>query len=174
MYLRMWMNVLSASCACLVGLTFVLAGLTKILKPKPFVSALIGYKILPVALISPAAVGLPIVECSLGLALLLVGRSRAVAAMCGLLLLIFAGAMAANLLRGRGNTPCGCGVIGKRTVSWSLVFRNIAFAGIAFGRTPGGLKIAGMSITIALAAEAVFRRRRERPGALAPRLPSPA
>ncbi len=148
----MWLNVLADLCVGLIGLTFVLAGLTKILRPKPFVKALKGYKILPVRLISPVAVSLPLVELGLGLAMLLVGHNRAVAAVCALLLLTFAGVMAINLLRGRRNTPCGCGLTGKGTVSWVLVFRNVALAGIAFGGTPGGLKIAGASVVVSLVA----------------------
>jgi hypothetical protein len=137
-------------CVGATGLMFILAGLTKILQPKPFVEALKNYAILPVPLLSPVAVSLPLVEFGLGIAILRFGQSRAIATSCALLLLSFAGAMAVNLLRGHGNTPCGCGLMGKGTVSWLLVFRNVALAGIAFGGTPGGPKIAGAAVVIGL------------------------
>jgi uncharacterized membrane protein len=147
----MWLNVLAADlCIALTGLIFILAGLTKILKPKPFVEALIRYKILPVSLLSPVAVSLPLVEFVLGVAILRSGKSQTIAGICALLLLTFAVAMAVNLLRGRGNTPCGCGFLGKGTISWSLVSRNVAFAGIAFGGTSGRVKIAGIAVALGL------------------------
>jgi hypothetical protein len=56
-------------------------------------------------------------------------RSTAgVAAAC--LLLLYAGAMAVNLLRGRSRLDCGCGSE-PEPVSWFLVLRNVVFAGAA-------------------------------------------
>jgi len=154
----MRLNIFADLCVGLIGLMFILAGLTKILKPKPFVEALRTYMILPVSLLSPVAVGLPLAELGLGIAILRLGQSRAIAVMCALLLLTFAVAMAVNLSRGHGNTPCGCGLMGKGTVSWFLVFRNVALAGIAFGGTPGGVKIAGAAVVLGLVGGALSAR----------------
>jgi hypothetical protein len=57
--------------------------------------------------------------------------------------------MALNLLRGRGHIPCGCGLLGRGRISWRLVFRNIALAGIAFGGTSIGIQVAIPALVVA-------------------------
>ena len=106
----------------ITGSLFLLAGSAKILRPRPFVNALKLYSLLPPTFVPLAAVSLPVVEIVLGLAMFRSGHSRILASLCATLLLGFAAAMSVNLLRGRGNVPCGCGFLGKGTISWLLVF----------------------------------------------------
>ena len=59
---------------------------------------------------------------------LMLPQTRAGAALlAGCLLLIYASAIAINLLRGRENMNCGCGGSGQ-TISWLHVVRNILLA----------------------------------------------
>lgn len=137
-------------CTGATSLVFLLAGLSKILRPIPFAKALKNYSLLPSVLIVPAALSLPVVEVALGIAVLRYWHSPIVASLCALLLLTFATAMSVNLLRGRGNVSCGCGLLGSAKISWVLVFRNVALAGIAFGGMHHGLIIAGVALVLGL------------------------
>lgn len=137
-------------CIGTTSLIFLLAGVSKLLQPKPLVRAIRDYRLLPPVLVPLAALSLPVMEISLGLAMLRLGHSRVVAGLCAALLVAFASAMSVNLLRGRGNISCGCGFSGKRTISWSLVFRNVGLAGVAFGGTSQGLFIACTAVLLSL------------------------
>ena len=63
------------------------------------------------------------------------GRCVAAVATAALMLL-YASAIATNLLRGRAHIDCGCGFgrtsVSKATLSWWLVARNLALAALAF------------------------------------------
>jgi hypothetical protein len=49
-----------------------------------------------------------------------------------LLLVIYASAVAVNLLRGRDHIDCGCvGAAGRRPIAWVLVARNGVLSGVA-------------------------------------------
>jgi hypothetical protein len=134
-------------CVGVTVLVFLLAGMAKILQPKPFVGALRTYKILATGRLLPlVAVAISVLEVGLRVLMMIYGRSRIIAGVCATMLLVFAVAMAVNLLQGRRNTPCGCGLLGKGAVSWGLVFRNLELAGVAFGGTSGGIAIAGITI----------------------------
>ncbi len=133
-----WLGNLSV---VLTGLLFVLAGLSKVLNPQRWVEALRGYDFLPRPAVPYIALGLPPVEILLGIAMFYDGHGWLVPCIGAGLLMAFACAMMRMLRRGRKNIPCGCGVLGGGAVSWSLVFRNVILAGVAFGGIPGGAKI---------------------------------
>jgi len=94
-----------------------------------FQAALDNYRLLPDALLRPAAILLPAWEIAAG-ALLLSAQSRvAGAGLAAALLLVVTGAVAINLWRGRRDFDCGCGGlsshVGEQTLSWGLVGRNV-------------------------------------------------
>lgn len=88
-----------------------------------FESSVAGYRLLPEALVHPAAWGLLLLETVAGLALLVLqARPLSLVPALALMVLVTA-AIAINLLRGRTDIDCGCG--GTHTnISWSLVVRN--------------------------------------------------
>jgi hypothetical protein len=91
-----------------------------------FEGSVANYQLLPTSLEKPLAYFIPILEsaCAAGL---LISKSRDSAAL-GLLmlLLIFSGAIAINLIRGRTNIDCGCfGPLLRQELSGWLVARNL-------------------------------------------------
>lgn len=108
-----------------VGLVFVLAATNKAQHWRIFSAVLANYRLLPRALVAPAAALLPPVELTLGILLLSaqIGPFAELAAL--ILLALFAAAMAINIRRGRMEIDCGCGQsFLKQTLSWALVWRN--------------------------------------------------
>lgn len=111
------------------GSLFVVAGLAKLRDPARFRAAVANYGILRRAGVEPVSVMLPIIEIVGGGMLALRVALPVSALLVAGLLVVFAVAMAVNLVRGRRNMDCGCtlGVRGQ-TISWPLVVRNIGLA----------------------------------------------
>ncbi|HUD91945.1 MauE/DoxX family redox-associated membrane protein [Sphingobium sp.] len=119
---------LTASIA--VGLLFLAAGIAQWRHRALLPGVIANYRLLPAALIGPASGALPLAEVATGAALLIGLHPLSVLAAMTLLLL-FAGAMAINILRGRGHIDCGCGHGALRhPIGWPLVARNIALAAL--------------------------------------------
>ena len=114
-----------------VGLVFVLAATQKAQHWRIFSGVLANYRLLPRALVTPAAALLPPVEMLVGI-LLLFAQIRPYGALSGIALLsLFAAAMAINLNRGRSEIDCGCGhSFLKQNLSWLLVGRNAVLAAL--------------------------------------------
>src|SRR5574340_508853 len=94
----------------ILGLVFIAAGVGKLFNRRNFCRILEGYKLLPTKLIIPFASTLPIFEVAIGLSQFssaLVPWSQVAAAA---LLVVFTGAIAINLFRGRHEIACGCGL----------------------------------------------------------------
>lgn len=123
--------------AIAVGLACLLfsAAWHKVAAHAAFVAALGNFRLLPPWLVRPVAALLPVAEAALALGWLAGGRGRLVAAATAVLLLLYAAALAANLLRGRRQIDCGCGlsgaVGGDQPLSWWLVARNVVLASLA-------------------------------------------
>jgi len=116
-----------------VGLIFAHAGFAKLQHRHVMAGIVANYRLLPEALVGVVANALPVVELVIGLALLAGLRVAVVPA--GLLLIVFAGAMAINLHRGRSHIDCGCGRSELRqALRWSLVVRNLALAAVVLPR----------------------------------------
>jgi Methylamine utilisation protein MauE len=99
-----------------------------------FRAALEGYDLLPPLWAVPA--GAVLIGSEVGLATgLLLPPVAPVAALGGAaLLVLYAGAMAVNLRRGRRDIDCGCGgPAGRQPISAALVGRNIVLAMAAIG-----------------------------------------
>ncbi|MCW5625273.1 MAG: hypothetical protein KIT73_11210 [Burkholderiales bacterium] len=106
----------------------------KFSEPNAFLSSLAAYRLLPAALLDPAAKALPTIEVLLGIGLLVpLTRTPALVAVAALFLL-YAGAMGVNLGRGRSYIDCGCGGA-AHPLSWALVIRNAVLAGAALAVT---------------------------------------
>jgi uncharacterized membrane protein YphA (DoxX/SURF4 family) len=91
----------------LVGAVFIGAGLSKIGNPAATAGGVRAYQILPAALATLWAYGMPTLEILLGILLVVGLASRMSAAITGLLLLAFLGAISAAWARGL-SIDCGC------------------------------------------------------------------
>jgi hypothetical protein len=113
-----------------LGLLFIVATVHKLRDPRTFAATLADYRLLPVRLAGVASAALVGAELAVAAALAL--HRRAGLAGAAALLVLYAGAMAINLARGRRHIDCGCaGPAARRSISGRLVVRNLALAGIA-------------------------------------------
>lgn len=139
-------------------LAFVLltAAIPKLVSRSEFERAVDNYALLPYALVTPVATWLPRIELACALTLLLGIAVSPVAAVAGLLMLAFAVAVAANLLRGR-RIDCGCySSVAPRRIGWWLVVGDLALAGIAVTvalRDPGTLALGAAETSSSPSAE---------------------
>lgn len=110
--------------ALAIGLLLAAAGIVKLRAFARWQDALAGYRLLPLAAVTPTACLLPVVEVGTGAALIAGFGWAAIVAMA--LLGLFALAMGLNLLRGRRTLDCGCDSGAKpRPIGWDLVARNL-------------------------------------------------
>ena len=108
-----------------VGLVFLLAGAQKTRHWRIFFGVVANYRLLPRAAVAPVAGLLPPLEMIVAVLLLSAQMLPWSLLAAGALLILFAGAMAINLHRGRAHIDCGCGQsFLKQTLSWTLVVRN--------------------------------------------------
>ncbi len=117
-----------------LGLVFLGAGCAKLITQdmQRRVEAIANYGLVPRTLRTSAAGVLPWVEVSLGL-LLIVGIAVSVTSMIvTALLTLFASVAAWHVSRGQ-SFDCGCGTTTDTAISWRLVARNAALAGLALG-----------------------------------------
>lgn len=100
--------VLATSAQAGAAVVVLLGAFAKMRRPAAFRQALAGYRLLPDALIAPAAFAIPLAE-AVGAAALLFPDTRMAGAI-GLiaLLLAFAAGLAINILRGHTDIDCGC------------------------------------------------------------------
>ncbi|ABX17265.1 MauE/DoxX family redox-associated membrane protein [Burkholderia multivorans] len=143
--------VLATSAQAGAAAVVLLGAVAKLRAPVAFRDALAGYRLLPDALVAPAALAIPLAE-ALGAAALLFPDTRTAAAI-GLiaLLLAFAAALAANILRGRTDIDCGCtGFAGVRAAPGD------AASGDGTPRRIGWLHVARVLLLVALVATALL------------------
>jgi hypothetical protein len=112
------------------ALLFVSAALHKLLHRAEFSEAFRAYAVLPPELARLAGL-VPLLELTVGVALL-AGGSRAGAAAAGAaLLVVYASAIAINLARGRRDLSCGCGGPNdRRPIAAWMVWRNLLLAAL--------------------------------------------
>ena len=117
----------SAAFGCLL----LLAARHKFASLPAFRAVLRDYRLLPDALVAPAAWTIPSAELLIAVAWLATwggGVPAAVAAVATAALLAgYTLAIAINLVRGRRDVSCGCGLTGgdREYLSWGLVLRNV-------------------------------------------------
>lgn len=135
-------GALATAVAVMIGLLFLMAALAKLRDRSGFQAVLAGYRLVPQGALGVVATLLPLAELAVAAALL-AGMRPALAGAAALLLL-FAGAVAINLRRGRTRIDCGCGgADGRRPISAGLVGQDLilaalALAALAVPTTPGG------------------------------------
>lgn len=110
---------------------FLWAGSAKLLDPDTFAQDISRYRVLTDKLVPAVAVGLPVLECVVALALLTRAYVRGAAWLGAGMLALFAAAMAQARLRGI-DLDCGC--FGREIadpVSWTKVALNAGLAMLA-------------------------------------------
>jgi uncharacterized membrane protein YphA (DoxX/SURF4 family) len=122
-------NDVAEWCRFVLATVFLLAGVAKVTDLAGFGTAVDGYGLLPPALSRVVGSALPPVEIAAALLLAAGVLTRVVAAVLGVLLVAFAGAVAVNLLRGR-RMSCACfGTSVERDLTWWTVGRNVLLIG---------------------------------------------
>jgi hypothetical protein len=122
-------DILSVAGRICVGLVFLLAGTQKSQHWKILFGVIANYRLLPRVAVAPVAMLLPPLE--MAVAILLLSAQLLPWTVLGAiaLLMLFAAAMAINLMGGRAEIDCGCGQsFLKQTLSWTLVGRNAVLA----------------------------------------------
>jgi hypothetical protein len=115
-----------------VALLFGWSAVEKLRDVNRFREAVEGYALLPPLWVVPAGAALIAVEIGVaaGVWLPRVGSVAAIAAAA--LLIVYAGAIGVNLVRGRRDIDCGCGgPAGRQTISAALVVRNVVLGAAA-------------------------------------------
>jgi hypothetical protein len=106
---------------------FASAAIHKLRHPASFRSALADYQLLPGATVTPASRAIPWLELCAAAALLIPAATPLAAFLGVALLLIYALAIGVNLIRGRREIDCGCGLAGgARPLGVSLLRRDVA------------------------------------------------
>jgi len=110
---------------CLGGL-FLYAGIMKAHDPAGFALVIYNYKLLPGWMVNPLAIVLPWVEILAGLCLVLGVYLTGGTVLVTGLLVIFAGALGINAVRGL-DVACGCfsGSAGGDPVTWRYLARDL-------------------------------------------------
>lgn len=135
-----------------IGLMLAGAGVAKLLHRESFRDAVAAYRLLPLAAVEPAALALPVVEIAVGVALMTGLWSAGAAVAGGALLLVFAAAIAINLLRGRTDIDCGCDPgAAPKPIAWSMVWRNLGLVALLAACLPAA---PALPLELALAAAA--------------------
>lgn len=124
--------IAEAFAVTLLAAVFLAAGASKLRALDTFEGVVQNFRLLPERAARPVARTLPFVEIGAAAALLLpASRSSAGWLLAGLLC-VFTLAVVMNLLQGRREIDCGCFSSElKQTLSWWLVARNVALAGLA-------------------------------------------
>lgn len=107
---------------------FAAAAVHKLRTSQAFAASVADYRVLPPGAVRSAAFAIPLIELAAAVASLAWQRGLLGAAA---LLLVYAAAIAVNLIRGRGHIDCGChwGSQGSQPIEWALVVRNGLLAG---------------------------------------------
>ena len=109
-----------------LGAVFLYAAFEKVLDPRPLLTIIWGYRILPPGPINLLAVYMPWMELLVGLAMVTGFRRRAAALWGTGLLTMFIAALLINAVRGV-NVACGCFSTSAEDVhnAWLLVLRDV-------------------------------------------------
>jgi uncharacterized membrane protein YphA (DoxX/SURF4 family) len=115
----------------LLAFVLILASIPKLASREEFAQAVANYRLLPRFLVSPVSRWLPRLELAAGVALLAGTAVGPASVLVAVMLLLFAAAVAWNLLQGR-KIECGCaGSAVPREISWQLVIRDVVLAAVA-------------------------------------------
>jgi hypothetical protein len=114
-----------------LALLFAVAVIHKIRDWEHFRTTLANYRLAP-AVVTPAlAAVIVVVEAIIVIGCIAPASRGTAVLLASALLLVYAAAMATNLLRGRAMVDCGCGGFGQRQpLEWWMVRRNVLLAAI--------------------------------------------
>jgi uncharacterized membrane protein len=116
----------------LLAVMFFVAGVSKLRALDTFEGVVHNFRLLPDALVRPVACVLPVIELAVAAALILPASRFYGACAAAALLALFTVAVAINLVRGRREIDCGSFSSDlKQKLSWWIVARNLALAGLA-------------------------------------------
>ncbi len=109
-----------------LGAIFLYAAHAKVLDPRPLVTIIWNYRILPPGPVNLMAIYMPWMELLVGLALVTGFKRRGAAVWATVLLLAFSAALLINAVRGV-NVACGCFSTSAEDVhnAWLLVLRDL-------------------------------------------------
>lgn len=148
--------------ALAMAMLFATAAFGKWRDQAGFRAILAGYRLLPQWSLGPAVTMIPLAEAAVALLWLLPPARIAASAASAALLLLYASALAVNLLRGRTDMSCGCRFGGTDRISWWLVARNLLLCGAAVtAGLPAGARALGpadygVAVMAALAAVLLY------------------
>jgi hypothetical protein len=134
-------SVIAAAVQIAVGLILLQAAVGKVQRWREFKGILAAYQLLPHWAVSAGAAGVALVEFVTGLALVAAWRTPTIGVVAAGLFVVFAAAMAVNILRGRTSLDCGCFQSARQPLEWRLVFRNLMCAGAVFAASGFSLSI---------------------------------
>lgn len=134
-----------------VALILAGAGAAKLRAPGRFRSALSHYRVVPAAAVPAVAQMVGPAELALAMALVLAPASPLPAVLASALLLLFAGAIAINLRRGRTAIDCGCSFgRGGQPIHAVMVSRNLLIAAAllaaAFAPQPRSVAVFALAV----------------------------
>lgn len=154
------MTILAHGAAIGCGLIFLVAGAEKLRHRRLLPGVIANYRIVPAALAAPLATLLGPLEIVLALALMASGlgwNAPLADFAAATLLLVFAAAMAINLVRGRREITCGCGRLDLRqTLRWSFVARNLLLAALLCAAGANALHAPSATLDALALTSAVF------------------
>jgi len=128
-----------ATVAGALGAMMLVSGAEKLRRHDDFLGTLAGYRLLPDAMLETAAWALGGLETALGVAFLLHLAPQVAGGVSACLFVVFAMAMAINLVRGRTDVSCGCVPGLERTpLSWAGVGRSGGFVVLSALTAQGG------------------------------------
>jgi hypothetical protein len=113
-----------------LALLFAAAAAHKLRDPRRFAARVAAYELLPGWAAAPLARALALAELALCVSLAWPGTARGAALGAAGLLVLYAGAIALNLRRGRRALDCGCG-FAPRPLGRDLLLRNALLAAVA-------------------------------------------
>ena len=129
--------------AAALALLFAAAALHKWRSGPFFEAQLAEYRLLPEAGVPFAARALAVLESALAVALLVPATRQPAALAAALLLALYGGAIAVNLVRGRDWIDCGCGDTPVLLTPWLLLRNGLLVAGALVVALPVGSRPLG-------------------------------
>jgi hypothetical protein len=149
---RAW-RLIDIARSAAIGVIFLSAGVSKVLRPRGLRHTVAGYRVLPDGAVEPVARTLGPLEIATGALLGLApvtGHGGAARALAGAELVLFNAAISAALLRG-SRIPCGCGpIVGDHVIGPRTLVRNLVLTSL--------LMIPGTAVTSRSSDRACFRR----------------
>lgn len=136
---------------------FLAAAAHKLAQMARFRAVVANYRLLPPSLSGPVAMAVPLLELGAAGAAFAVPftHEAKLLAPAAAMLLLYALAIAINLVRGRAHIDCGCTAFraGEVTVGWSMVTRNLGMAAVILplAAIPVSSRALGAADAIALA-----------------------